>query len=143
MIRTPHCLDNWLIDGGKVVSLTHPTHFTAQKHYYFNVSGTFLLGATIYRLHNLIQNFIASLMYLYLYQQLQLIISTSFILSVHYMFRSLRPSSGEPQQHNLYIYENHHTTAHPLFYNYSPIWCPSLIIYLSTLQLYNGNSLIK
>jgi hypothetical protein len=50
------------------------------------------------------------------------------------------PSSGVPQ-HHLYIYENHHTTAHPLFYNYSPIWCSSLIIYLSTLQSYNGNSL--
>jgi hypothetical protein len=39
MLRIPHCLDNGLIDGGKVVSLTHPPHFTPQKHY-FNVSGT-------------------------------------------------------------------------------------------------------
>jgi hypothetical protein len=33
----PHCLDNRLTDGGKVVSPTHPPHFTPQKHYYFNV----------------------------------------------------------------------------------------------------------
>jgi hypothetical protein len=32
-------LDNQLIDGGKVVSLTHPPHFTPQKHYYFYVYG--------------------------------------------------------------------------------------------------------
>jgi hypothetical protein len=36
MLRILHCLDNRLIDGGKVVSLTHPPHFTPQKHYYFN-----------------------------------------------------------------------------------------------------------
>jgi hypothetical protein len=59
------------------------------------------------------------------------------------MFRPQRPSSGEPQEHHLYIYENHHTTANPLFYNYSPIWCTSVIIYLSILQSYHGNSLIK
>jgi hypothetical protein len=58
------------------------------------------------------------------------------------MFRPYGPSSGETQ-HNLYIYENHHTTAHLLFYNYSPIWCTFLINYLSTLQSYNDNSLIK
>jgi hypothetical protein len=29
-----------LTDGGKVVILTHPPHFTPQKHYYFYVSGT-------------------------------------------------------------------------------------------------------
>jgi hypothetical protein len=40
MLRVPHCLDNRLTDGGKVVSPTHPTHFTPQKHYYFYVSGT-------------------------------------------------------------------------------------------------------
>jgi hypothetical protein len=40
MLRIPHCLDNRLIDGGKVVSPTHQQHFTPQKHYYFNVSGT-------------------------------------------------------------------------------------------------------
>jgi hypothetical protein len=40
MLRIPHCLDNRLIDGGKVVSLTHQPHFTPQKYYYFNVSGT-------------------------------------------------------------------------------------------------------
>jgi hypothetical protein len=39
MLRIPHCLDNRLIDGGKVVSLTHTPHFTPQKHYYLlNVS---------------------------------------------------------------------------------------------------------
>jgi hypothetical protein len=35
MLRIPHCLDNRLTDGGKVVSPTHPPHFTPQKHYYF------------------------------------------------------------------------------------------------------------
>jgi hypothetical protein len=40
MLRIPHCVDNLLTDGGKVVSLTHPSHFSPQKHYYFNVSGT-------------------------------------------------------------------------------------------------------
>jgi hypothetical protein len=40
MLRIPHCLDNRLTDGGKVVSPTHQPHFTPQKHYYFNVSGT-------------------------------------------------------------------------------------------------------
>jgi hypothetical protein len=39
MLRIPHCLDNRLTDGGKVVSSTHPPHFTPQKHYYFYVSG--------------------------------------------------------------------------------------------------------
>jgi hypothetical protein len=40
MLRIPHRLDNRLTDGGKVVSYTHPPHFTPQKHYYFYVSGT-------------------------------------------------------------------------------------------------------
>jgi hypothetical protein len=40
MLWIPHCLDNRLIDGGKVVSPTHQPHFTSQKHYFFNVSGT-------------------------------------------------------------------------------------------------------
>jgi hypothetical protein len=40
MLRIPHCLDNRLIDDGKVVSPTHQPHFTRQKHYFFNVSGT-------------------------------------------------------------------------------------------------------
>jgi hypothetical protein len=40
MLRIPHCLDNRLTDGGKVVSPTHPPHFTPQKHHYFYVSGT-------------------------------------------------------------------------------------------------------
>jgi hypothetical protein len=42
MLRIPHCLDNRLIDGCKVVSLTHTPHFTPQKHYYFNVSGVLI-----------------------------------------------------------------------------------------------------
>jgi hypothetical protein len=40
MLRIPHCLDNRLIDGGKVVSLMHRPHFISQKHYFFIVSGT-------------------------------------------------------------------------------------------------------
>jgi hypothetical protein len=40
MLRIPHCLDKRLIDDSKVASLTHPPHFTHQKHYYFYVSGT-------------------------------------------------------------------------------------------------------
>jgi hypothetical protein len=28
MLRIPHCLDSRLIDGGKVLSSTHPPHFT-------------------------------------------------------------------------------------------------------------------
>jgi hypothetical protein len=40
MLRIPHCLDNWLIDGGKVVGAMNLPHFTPQKHYYFYVSGT-------------------------------------------------------------------------------------------------------
>jgi hypothetical protein len=39
MLGIPHCLDNRLIDGGKVVSPTHRPHFTAQKDNFFNVSG--------------------------------------------------------------------------------------------------------
>jgi hypothetical protein len=38
MLRIPHCLDNRLTDGGKVVSPTHSPHFTPLKHYYFYVS---------------------------------------------------------------------------------------------------------
>jgi hypothetical protein len=30
-LRIQHCLDNRLIDGGKVVSATHQPQFTAQK----------------------------------------------------------------------------------------------------------------
>jgi hypothetical protein len=37
MLRIPHCLDNRFTGGGKVVSPTHPLHFTPQKHYYFYV----------------------------------------------------------------------------------------------------------
>jgi hypothetical protein len=40
MLKIPHCLDNRLTSGGKVVSPTHPPHFTPQKHYYFYASGT-------------------------------------------------------------------------------------------------------
>jgi hypothetical protein len=40
MLRIPHCLDNWLKDGGKIVNPMHPPHFTPLKHYYFHVSGT-------------------------------------------------------------------------------------------------------
>jgi hypothetical protein len=39
MLRIPHCLDNRLTDGGKVVSPTHLPYFTPQKHY-FSASGT-------------------------------------------------------------------------------------------------------
>jgi hypothetical protein len=38
MLRIPHCLDNRVTDGGKVVSLTHPPHFTPQKHFHKTVS---------------------------------------------------------------------------------------------------------
>jgi hypothetical protein len=30
MLRIPHCLDNRLTDGGKVISPTHPPQFTTQ-----------------------------------------------------------------------------------------------------------------
>jgi hypothetical protein len=39
MLRIPHCLDNRLTDGGKVVSPTHWTSSTPEKHY-FSASGT-------------------------------------------------------------------------------------------------------
>jgi hypothetical protein len=39
MLRIPHCLDNRLTDGGKVVSLTHRPRSTPKKHY-FSASGT-------------------------------------------------------------------------------------------------------
>jgi hypothetical protein len=39
MLRIPHCLDNRLTDGGKVLSLTHQPRSSHQKHY-FPVSGT-------------------------------------------------------------------------------------------------------
>jgi hypothetical protein len=32
MLRIPHCLDNRLTDGGKVVSPTHWPHSTSPKH---------------------------------------------------------------------------------------------------------------
>jgi hypothetical protein len=34
MLRIPHCLDNRLTDGGKVVSLTRRPCPTPQKHYF-------------------------------------------------------------------------------------------------------------
>jgi hypothetical protein len=40
MLRIPHCLDNRLTDGGKVVRPMYRQHFTPQKHYYFYASGT-------------------------------------------------------------------------------------------------------
>jgi hypothetical protein len=40
MLMIPLCLDNRLIDGDKVVDPTHRSHFTPQKHYFFNVSST-------------------------------------------------------------------------------------------------------
>jgi hypothetical protein len=39
MLRIPHCLDNRLIDGRKVVSPTHRPRSTPPKHY-FSASGT-------------------------------------------------------------------------------------------------------
>jgi hypothetical protein len=38
-LRILHCLDNRLTDGGKVVSFTHWSRSTPQKHY-FSASGT-------------------------------------------------------------------------------------------------------
>jgi hypothetical protein len=35
ILRNPHYLDSWLIDGGKVVSPTHQPHFAPQKHFFF------------------------------------------------------------------------------------------------------------
>jgi hypothetical protein len=39
MLRIPHCLDNRLTDGGKVIGLTHRLSSTPQKHY-FSAFGT-------------------------------------------------------------------------------------------------------
>jgi hypothetical protein len=33
-LRIPHCVDNRLRHGGKVVSPTHRPRFTSQKHYF-------------------------------------------------------------------------------------------------------------
>jgi hypothetical protein len=33
MLRIPHCLDNWLTDGGKAVSLTIQPCFTPLKYF--------------------------------------------------------------------------------------------------------------
>jgi hypothetical protein len=35
MFKIPHCLDNWLTDGGEVVSLTRRPRSTPQKHFFF------------------------------------------------------------------------------------------------------------
>jgi hypothetical protein len=35
MLRIPRCIDNWLINGGETVSLTHRPRSTLQKHFYF------------------------------------------------------------------------------------------------------------
>jgi hypothetical protein len=48
MLRIPHCLDNQLTDGGKVVSPKHRQHFTPQKHDYFYVSDTHLLEGLVW-----------------------------------------------------------------------------------------------
>jgi hypothetical protein len=39
MSRIPHCIDNRLTDGGKVVGPTHRQHFISQQHS-FSASGT-------------------------------------------------------------------------------------------------------
>jgi hypothetical protein len=43
MLRTPHCLDNWLTNCGKVVSLTHRPRSNPQKHFFFCFWYSFLL----------------------------------------------------------------------------------------------------
>jgi hypothetical protein len=45
MLRIPHCLDNRLTDGGKVVSPTQWPRSTLQKHYVFCFWYSFLLEA--------------------------------------------------------------------------------------------------
>jgi hypothetical protein len=76
--------------------------------------------------------------YMYTYQiyTSQLIISISFILSIHYMFRPLRAILKWTTTSSLiYVFMKTIIQQHiHYFYNYSPIWCTSLIIYLSTLQ---------
>jgi hypothetical protein len=37
MLKIPHCIDNWLKDGGKVTSATHRPHSTQKQ---FSASGT-------------------------------------------------------------------------------------------------------
>jgi hypothetical protein len=36
MSRLQHFLDNWLTDGGKLVSLMHQPPFTPQKHFWYS-----------------------------------------------------------------------------------------------------------
>jgi hypothetical protein len=38
-VEDPHCLDSWVADGGKVVTLTHQQRSTPRKHY-FSDAGT-------------------------------------------------------------------------------------------------------
>jgi hypothetical protein len=47
MLRISHCLHNRLKDGGKVLRLTHPSHFTPHNHYYFYVSSARGSGVAI------------------------------------------------------------------------------------------------
>jgi hypothetical protein len=66
MLRIPHCLDSRLIDGGKVVSLTHRPHITLQKHYYSNAMNLIVVEypkLTFHRMYALVL-FWASCFYL-------------------------------------------------------------------------------
>jgi hypothetical protein len=48
MLRIPHCLQDPLTDGGKVVSIMHWRHFTPQKHYYaYGTHGVTYLGTKV------------------------------------------------------------------------------------------------
>jgi hypothetical protein len=38
MFRVPHCVDNWLTGGGKVVSPTHRSRSTSHKHFSASVT---------------------------------------------------------------------------------------------------------
>jgi hypothetical protein len=51
MMRIPHCLDNWLIDGGKVVSLTCWPSFTTRNIFWYS----FLIEAGRIKFDNLIR----------------------------------------------------------------------------------------
>jgi hypothetical protein len=48
MLKIPHCTDNRLISGGKVVSLRHRPHFIPQKHYYFCHNIIYLWNSACY-----------------------------------------------------------------------------------------------
>jgi hypothetical protein len=45
MLRIPHCIDSWLMHGGKVVSPTHRPHFTPQKYFFLCFRYSLLLEA--------------------------------------------------------------------------------------------------